>query len=332
MKIKGLPVLPALLLLGVIALVTVLVWGFARARGGSPRLFQGEVEAREIQVSAKLAGRIDHVAVRLGDRVQAGDLLFTIDSPEVEAKRRQAEAAREAAAALSRKAETGAREQEIRAAEQQLRQAEAGLQLAQVTCERIVRLHADGVVPAQRRDEAQAHMEAAHALANAARALYEMTLEGARAEDIEAANAHERRAAAAVEEVEAFVRETRIHAPRAGEVASLLVERGELAPAGFPVVKLVDLDDVWVTLQVREDDLGAFAVGTRLEGRVPALDHRTFPFEVTWMAPLGAFATWRATSMADGIDLKTFEVQARPVAPVPGLRPGMSVVFARPAR
>ncbi|MDV7397032.1 hypothetical protein RZS08_36875, partial [Arthrospira platensis SPKY1] len=112
-------------------------------------------------------------------------------------------------AALRRKAETGAREQEVRAAEQQVRQAEAGERLAEVTFERIQRLHEDGVLPAQRRDEAEAHLNAARATATAARALYEMAREGARIEDIEAALAQERRAAAALEEVDAILRETR---------------------------------------------------------------------------------------------------------------------------
>jgi HlyD family secretion protein len=329
MKPKTSALLPVLFIIGLVGLITFLVWGFARARQPAQGVFQGEVEAREIQVSAKLAGRVASVAVRRGDRVEAGDLLFTLDSPEVTARRGQAEAAREAAAALLRKAETGVRLQELRVAEEQVRQAEAGRSLAAVTFERIQRLHDDGVIPAQRRDEAEAHYQAARAAETAARALLDMAREGARAEDIEAAIAQDRRAAAALEEVDAFVRETRIHAPRAGEVASLLLEAGELAPAGFPVLKLVDLEDIWVVLQIREDDLGLLPVGTRFTGRVPALAGRGFEFEVSWMAPLGAFATWRATSLSDGFDLKTFEVHARPRQPIPGLRPGMSVIVDR---
>lgn len=332
MKSKLSSLVPVLFIIGLMGLITFLLWGFVQARGPASGVFQGEVEAREIQVSSKLPGRVDHMAVRLGDRVEAGDLLFTIDSPEVAAKQRQAQAAQEAAAALLRKAETGLREQEIRAVEQQLRQAEAGSQLAAVTFERIKRLHEDGVLPAQRRDEAEAHFKAARAAETAARALFEMAGEGAREEDIEAARAQEQRALAVVEEVQALERETRIHAPRAGEVGSLLIETGELAPTGFPILKLIDLEDVWVVFQIREDDLGGMPVGTHFDGRVTALDGQTFPFEVTWMAPLGAFATWRATSLSDGFDLKTFEVHARPVNPIPGLRPGMSVIVKRVPR
>ncbi|MCD8482900.1 MAG: efflux RND transporter periplasmic adaptor subunit [Verrucomicrobia bacterium] len=257
---------------------------------------------------------------------------FTIDSPEVAAKRAQAEAAQAAAAALRRKAQTGAREQEIQAARQQMLQAEAGKHLATVTYERIQRLFEDGVLPAQRRDEAEAHLASVTAAATAARALYEMASEGARTEDIEAALAQERRATAALEEVEAILSETRISAPRRGEVSSLLIESGELAPAGFPIVRLVDLDDVWVVFQIREDDLGDKPVGTRFRGRIPALGGREYTFEITWMAPLGAFATWRATSLSGGFDLKTFEVHARPVESIVGLRPGMSVLVEQVKR
>jgi HlyD family secretion protein len=329
MKSPKSAIAPALFSIGLAGLITFLVWGFVRARQPVQAFFQGEVEAREIQVSAKLPGRVEQVAVRLGDRVEPGDLLFSIDSPEVVAKQNQAEAAREAASALQKKVETGAREQEISAAEQQVRQAEAGMRLAAVTFERIQRLYEDGVLPAQRRDEAEAHFKAAQAIEAAARAMLDMAREGARHEDIEAAIAQTRRAAAAVAEVDAFVRETKIYAPRAGEVASVLIETGELAPAGFPIIKLVDLEDIWVVLQIREDDLADLPVGKRFKGRVPALRGAEFEFEVTWMAPLGAFATWRATGLSSGFDLKTFEVHARPRQPIPGLRPGMSVLVDR---
>lgn len=332
MNTKSNVLLPALFIFGLIALIAFLLWGFLSVRQPQTAFFQGEVEAREIVVSAKIPGRVDQLPVRLGDRVAAGDFLFSIDSPELAAKRRQAEAAQEAANALRRKAEAGAREQEIRAAEQQMRQAEAGHRLAAVTFERIERLHEDGVLPAQRRDEANAHLAAALAAKTAASALYEMAREGARSEDIEAALAQERRAHAALAEVDAFVRETTITAPRAGEVAAILIAKGELAPAGFPIIRLVDLEDVWVVFQIREDDLGSMQVGTRFHGKVPALNNGTFPFEVRWMAPLGAFATWRATSLSTGFDLKTFEIHARPLEPIANLRPGMTVLVERTSR
>lgn len=295
-----------------------------------PLILEGEVEATEIDVAAKVPGRVDAVAVKLGQTVARGDLLFTLESPELRAKLAQAEGARDAAGALRRKADTGARQEEIRAAEQQWLRAKAAAELADVTLERVERLYKDGVVPRQRRDEAEAQARAARAAAASAQAMHEMAVAGAREEDKAAAAAVAAQAGGAVSEVEAYLAETRIKAPQAGEVAALLIDAGEIAPAGFPVVTLVDLNDTWVVFQIREDLLAGIGLGTGLTGRVPALGNREVTFKVDYLAALGAYATWRATSASAGFDLKTFEIRARPVAPVPGLRPGMSVIVPRP--
>lgn len=307
----------------VLAFIAVGLWLSFRPK---PLLLEGEVEVTEIDVAAKLAGRVDHVEVRLGQGVRRGDLLFTLDSPEVRAKLTQAESAQAAAQALSRKADTGARTQEIEAAAQQWERARAAADLADVTQQRIERLFADGIVPQQRRDEAAAQARAARAAAEAARALAEMVREGARTEDKAAASAVAAQAGGAVSEVEAYVAETQIRAPADGEVVALLIDAGEIAPAGFPVITLADLHDPWVVFQIREDLLARIGLGTELTGRVPALGNREVQLKVDYLAALGAFATWRATSASSGFDLKTFEVRARPVSPVEGLRPGMSVV------
>ncbi len=309
------------------ALLVVGLWLSFRP---APVILEGEVEATEIDVAAKVPGRVDAVAVKLGQTVARGDLLFTLESPELRAKLAQAEGARDAAGALRRKADTGARQEEIRAAEQQWLRAKAAAELADVTLERVERLHQDGVVPRQRRDEAEAQARAARAAAASAQAMHEMAVAGAREEDKAAAAAVAAQAGGAVSEVEAYLAETRIEAPQAGEVAALLIDAGEIAPAGFPVVTLVDLNDIWVVFQIREDLLAGIGLGTELTGRVPALGNREVTFKVDYLAALGAYATWRATSASAGFDLKTFEIRARPVAPVPGLRPGMSVIVPRP--
>ena len=304
-------------------LLTVGLWLAFRPQ---PVFLEGEVEATEIDVGAKVPGRVETVRVKLGQTVAAGDLLFTLDSPELRAKLTQAEGARDAAGALSRKADTGARQEEIRAAEQQWLRAQAATELADVTLERVERLLRDGVVPRQRRDEAGAQAKASRAAEASARAVYDMAQAGARVEDRAAATAVAAQAGGAVSEVQAYLAETQIKAPRAGEVASLLVDPGEISPAGFPVITLVDLTDAWVVFQIREDQLAGIGLGTELPGRVPALGQREVKFKVDHLAALGAFATWRATSASAGFDLKTFEIRARPVAPVAGLRPGMSVI------
>ncbi len=67
-------------------------------------------------------------------------------------------------------------------------------------------------------------------------------------------------------------------------------------------------------------------MGSRFVARVPALGDEEVELEVSYIAAQGDYATWRATSAAGGFDLRTFEVRARPLAPVDGLRPGMSAI------
>ena len=299
----------------------------AAATGCAKRedLVQGEVEAAQVDVSAKLPGRVAEVLVDVGESVKKGDAVARLESPEVQAKLDQASAVRAAAQAQSAKAQKGARDEEVRAAENNWRRAEAAAALAKTTFERVERLNRDGVVPTQRKDEAEAGWKASRAAADAARAAYDMAQAGARGEDKAAAAAVVRQAEGAVSEVRAWLGETTLRAPRDGEVSARNVEPGELASPGYPVVSLVDLTDAWVVFHLREDRLAGLKMGDRLVARVPALA-RDVELKVTSIAPLADFATWRSTSASGGFDLKTFEVRARPPAPVEGLRPGMSAV------
>lgn len=313
----------AALLLVTLLIGAVLWFGGHRA----PEYLHGEVELREIRVAAKIAGRVSETLVREGDRVAAGESLFEIDSPEVRARLGQAEAARDGAQALADEAEAGLRDEEVEMARLDWQRAQVQAELAAASFERLRPLHAEGLIATQQFDEARAQWRASQEQARAAEARYRMAREGARSEQRRAAQAQSRQAAAAVEEVEAARAETRVVAPIDGEVAELLIHVGELAPAGFPVVTLVDPEDQWVVFHVREERLAGFAVGTRLEGEVPALG-QTLGFRVTRLNPLPDFATWRQVRGTPGYDLRTFQVEARPEAPVAGLRAGMTVIVA----
>lgn len=291
-----------------------------------PLEVQGQVEAVQVKVSSKVTGRIDSLAVRRGAAVQKGDLLFTIESPEVEARLNQAEAARLAAEAQRLKAENGAQVEDIQAAYNTFLKASAALEFAQRSNQRIQNLYAEGVVPAQKRDEMEMQLKVASETAEAARAIWEKARGGSRIEDRKTADAMVRKAEAVIAEVNAFVNETRVYAPINGEVANILAERGELTPAGFPVVTVVDLEDVWVTFNIRENLLANVQMGTLLPARFPALGMKEVMLEVTYINALGDFATWNATKTVGDFDMKTFELHARPVNNTEGLRPGMSAL------
>lgn len=317
-------ILAALAVLALIGLGLWLAWRPA------PDQLQGIVDARELRVSSKIPGRLAQIHVEEGAGVTQGQLIATIDSPEALAKETQASAVVEAAEAQADKAEAGARSTDITAAEAQWRRAAAAADLAQVTFERVARLADEGVVAGQKRDEARTNMIAADQAARAARAQYDAALGGARREDKRAAKAQANQARGAAAEVAAALSETRVLAPASGEVGRRLAQPGELVGAGFPIMFVTQTASPWVTLTVREDQLGGMAMGREYTGTIPALSGAKARFRVSFMAPAGDYATWRATRQSSGFDIKGFEVRLAPTKPIEGLRPGMTVLFDWP--
>ncbi|MEK8047340.1 HlyD family secretion protein [Ideonella margarita] len=303
-------------------------WGLKKAFEPQVLPLQGQIDAQEINVSSKVPGRVGALKVSLGQSVKAGDVIFELDSPEVSAKVAQAQAAQEAAQAVANKASHGARPEEIQMARSNWERAQTAERMARTTLDRVQVMADQGVLARQKRDEAEAQWRAAQQQSQAAQAQFQMASAGARTEDKQAASAQARQVAGVVTEAQVALAETRVHAPAAGEVAKIQIQPGELAPQGFPVVTLVNLSDAWAVVAVREDRLAAFAVGSQHEAELPALGKQQ-RFTVSSVAVMPDFATWRA-ARPGGTDLRTFEVRLRPVAPVPGLRPGMSVLFAAP--
>lgn len=315
----------------IVALVIVAVLGFLAysvylLKKPIPMEIQGEVEATQIKVASKLIGRIDTLNIHKGQDVKAGDLLFTINSPEVEAKMQQATAVKDAALATNKKAQTGAQQEDIQAAYNTWKKAEAAANFAKKTYARIENLYHDGVVSEQTKDETETKMKAAVGTEKAAHAIYEKAKKGARPEDKDASQALVKQAEGVVSEVNAYLEETHIFAPINGEVANIIAEQGELIPAGYPVVTLVDLNDVWITFNLREDLLADIRKGSEFTAKFPALGMKEVPVKVTYIKALGEFATWTATKTSGDFDMKTFEVHAVPTQPTPGLRPGMSAL------
>ena len=313
----------------VIGLVSGVSYLFYEAYQPKPIKLQGEIDAQYYSVSSKVPGRIDHVGVKKGDVVSVGDFIFSINSPEVEAKLKQAKSAKNAAGAVSRQADKGARKQQIAAAKDQWKRAQEAEKLLAKTYARIEKLYKEGVIPEQKRDEVYTKYKAAKYQSNAAKQMYMMAKEGAREEQKEAAKAQEEVYAGKVDEVNSYIKETKQYAFHAGEVSQILIHEGELAPTGFPVVTLVDINDSWAKFHVREDLLKYFKKGETLELEIPALEVKK-PFVVTHIGVMGEYATWRAAEAGKGFDLKSFEVELRPVKPIKGLRVGMSVLIQLP--
>ena len=307
----------------VIILAVVLVSWYLDRR--TPMLIQGTVECTTYKASSKVPGRIDDMKVEEGERVEKGQLLYTLSTPELDAKLQQAQAVKSAASALDQAALAGARVQQIEAAMNMWQKAQAGLELARKTLDRVQNLYNQGVIPAQKLDEATANYQAMEATAQAAKAQYNLAMDGARKEDKEAAAARVRQAEGAVSEVESYIRDAMVYSPVTGEVSTIIAEQGELVGSGYPVVAILDMSDMWVTFNVEETMLPGIKTGMHFTGHVPALD-ADVELKVTYIAPQADFATWAATRTQGGFDIRTFAIKAKPVSEVENMRPGMSVL------
>jgi HlyD family secretion protein len=316
--------------LAVVGVIAFIIYGLYLANKPVVAPLQGQIDARYIDISPKITGRIAELHVREGDEVKPGVLLVTLDSPEVQAKVSQAEAMRGAAAAKQRLLDDGMRQEDVRTARAKWERAVSAADLAAATYQRINALYQEGLVSQQQNDEVESSHRSSLAAARAARAEYDLTLNGFRKEERAAAADTTRGAGAAVQEVAALAADISLKSPISAEVDKVVLHQGELAPPGFPIISLVNLDDVWAVFNLREDELKAIKIDAQITGKVPALGDRLVTFSVYYISPKGEYATWRATRQSSGYDIKTFEVRARPIQKVNGLRPGMSVLVDRP--
>ena len=317
-----------LAVMGFAAVVVIVALIGLIALDRDPDIIQGQVEVSEYRVSSKVPGRILEIRVKEGDYVKAGDTLAILDAPEVRAKMEQAQSAESAAAALELKAKNGARKEQIQGAFSVLQQAKAGFEIAEKSYNRVQRLFDEGVMSAQKRDEAFASYKAMEAQMKAAQSQYDMAVNGARMEDKLAASAQVGRARGAVQEVNSYIHETVQIAQKEGEVTDIYPKVGELVGTGSPIMSIAMMDDMWGTFNVREDQLNDMHVGTEFTVFVPAFN-KDVKMKVYHLKDQGSFAVWKATKANGQYDLKTFEVKARPVEKLDGLRPGMSLVIKK---
>lgn len=287
---------------------------------------QGQVDATQINVSPKIAGRLEQVLIKEGDMVKEGDLLAVLSTPELDAKLVQAESAKAAAEAQDKKAKKGTRTEQIQGAYNQWQQAKASAELADKTYERMQNLYNDKVISAQKRDEAYTQSKSSRELEKAAYANYKMAINGSRSEDKEAASAQVNQAQGAIDEVLAYKKEAKVLSPSNAEVLKIIPNKGEVVSAGYPIVNLVDLNDVWVVFNIKENLMSSFKKGSTFEAQIPALNNKKIKLQVRYIAAQGDFATWSATKTQGDFDMKTFEIKAYPMEKVEGLRPGMSAL------
>ena len=324
-KNNKLNLLPSIAILLVVTTAAILMGLYAYSEVDDT--IQGQVDVDEYRVSSKVPGRVLSIRVREGQTVHAGDTLALLEAPDVQAKLSQAEAARDAAAAMQRKATGSARAEQVRAAYEMWQKAKAALTVMEKSYARTKALYDDHVVTAQRLDEITAQRDAAIATERAAKAQYDMAVNGAEQADREAAAAQVERAKGAVSEVSSYVDETVLLALHDGEVTEIFPQEGELVGTGAPIMNVAVMERMWVAFNVREDHLASVPMNGRIQAVIPALGNREVELVVYHQRDLGSFAAWKATKTTGQYDMRTFEVKAAPTKPIEGLRPGMSVLF-----
>ena len=288
---------------------------------------QGQAEATTVKISGKLPGRVEKFFVQEGDSVKIGDTLVHIHSSVVEAKLQQAQAMTTAAKAQNRKVDAGARTQIIQSARDLWLQAQAAREIAQKTYNRMESLYAQGVVSAQKRDEAQAAYKAAQAAEDAAWNQYNLAQSGAQQEDKQSSAAMVTAAQGGEKEVEAILQDQYLLSPCNGIVDEIYPQQGELVALGAPIMSVLRGDDRWITFNVREELLNDLPLGKEIYVVMPALGEMETKAQVYYVRDMGDYAVWRATKATGEWDSRTFKIKARPLEQLPNLRPGMSVIY-----
>jgi HlyD family secretion protein len=278
-------IVPALIVvLVVVAVAGLSAWYLLR---GEPLLVQGEVDATRFDIAARVDGRVATIPVERGQNVPAGAVLVKIDNPETLAKDQQALAAKIVAEAQLANIKVGTRAEVIAARKAELERAQSSVVLAQKTFDRVSQLAEHGNAPIARLDQATDTLHESQRNTDQAKSAYEQAVHGYTKEEHEIAVAAVKKAAADIDAEQSIIEQMVVYAPVASQVYQRNVEPGEYVSPGVPLITLIDLNDMWIHFDLREDLVKNLKVGDRF-------------------------------------DVRTFSIRAYPVDKVPELRPGMS--------
>jgi HlyD family secretion protein len=287
-------------------------------------LIQGEADSTRIDMAARVDGRVLKIPVLRGQNVDAGAVLLQIDNPELLAKLQEAIASKGVAEAELAHIHAGTRAEIVAARKAAVDRAAADAALAEATYERIRKVAATQFASQQQLDQATNTLQVARHGLEQAQSSYQEALAGYTPEEVQMAQAKVMQATAAVQTEQSLVDQLVVTAPTATQVYQINVEQGEVVSPGVPLLSLVDLNDVWLRFDLREDLVRDLKVGDKIAARIPALGDRKVLAEVRLVAAKGEYADWRATRATGDFDLRTFAIRAYPTERIAGLRPGMS--------
>lgn len=315
---------PAVVILAIVfvGMIALSIWYLSRRE---PLVVQGEVQSRTFDLAARVDGRIGEILVARTEKVKQGASLLRIDNPELLAKAHASEAALRVAEAELARVRAGFRAETIAARKAEVERADADLVLAQKTLARTRQLVTSHDAPQSQFDNDNTALTLAERSRDQARFAYDEAVAGFTREDLGIALAKVETGRADLDTIKALVDQMVVVAPADSEVFRIPIEDGEFVLPGIPLITLIDLNDMWVQFDLREDLLHGLAQGSRIDVRVPALGNEKIELAVRVIGAKGEYTGWRATRSSGDFDLRTFEIRAYPVQPVSGLRPGMSV-------
>lgn len=312
---------------GVVALAVaaIVLWLGVFRDGGSRSVIvaSGTVEATEARLGFQATGRVDSVAVREGDRVEAGEELAFLDRTQALARLDQARAQVEAARSALDELERGARPEEMAQARAARDVTEQQLADARRNLERTTNLFEGGAVSEEKYEKAQVAFDISQSRHEQAQAQLKLVEDGPRTERVEAQRAQLRQAEAGFRVAEAALANMTIVAPLDGIVTVRHREPGETVPAGSPVLTVMNPGDRWVRIFVREDRIGAVKIGATASIKTDTYPEREYEGKVTFIASEAEFTPKNVQTAEERVKLVYAVKVSISGDPELDLKPGM---------
>ena len=278
-----------------VAVVGVLAWTALKPSGPGKGFVSGNgrIEATEIDVATKLAGRVQDILVNEGDFVEVGQPLAQMQIDVLDAQRDEALAqSRQAVTAVaSAKAQVAVRTSDTAAAAAMVGQRETELDAAQRRLARSETLADKGMTSLQVLDDDRARVRGAQATLTGAQAQVAAAAAAITAAQSEVVGADSGVAAseATVARVEADIEDSLLKSPRAGRVQYRVAQPGEVLAGGGKVLNLVDLSDVYMTFFLPETVVGKVALGAEVHIILDAASQYVIPARVSYVSSTAQF-------------------------------------------
>ena len=306
---------PVALAIGV-AIAGLLLWKFMQNNGPGSNFVSGNgrIEAIEIDIATKMAGRIETVLVKEGQYVQAGQPLVQMQSDTLQAQRDEAHAREQQAihSVASAQAQLAARLSDQAAAEAVVIMRESDLDAAQRRLARTSTLAKEGASSKQELDDDRARVKSMQATLNAAKAQVEAARAAANAANaqVTGAQAFVTASEATTKRIDADLKDSLLKAPRAARVQFVIAQEGEVLGAGGKALNLVDLQDVYMSFFLPEAAAGKVNLGAQVRIVLDSSPTRPLPATVTFISSTAQF-TPKTVETASERQKLMFRVKAK---------------------